>query len=118
MDEHVNQVPVYFKEAVGHLCQKTLTLVGLLNDSPSVRGIKFMSYSTCLAGHAGLCQVSHAWEPPVRGLSCWQPRQAAGDRLCKGNVLRCPVGTAARLVSRHALSENLGTCLASGVMKH
>lgn len=103
------------KEAVGHLCQKTLTLVGLLNHSPSVCGIMFMCYSTCLEGHAGLCQVSHAWELLVWGLGCWQPGQAAGDRLCKGNVLRCWVGRAARLVSRHALSENLGTCLPSGV---
>lgn len=66
----------------------------------------------------GLCLVSCASELPVWGPRSWQDWQAAEDRLCKGNVLRCPVGKAPRLVLGHALSGNLGTCFVSEVVKH
>lgn len=49
----------------------------------------------------------------VWGPSCGWDWQGAEERLCKGNVLRCPVGKAARLVS--GLAVNLGTWLLSGV---
>lgn len=72
--------------------------------------------SLCLIAAVSQGVLSCIWFPVRR--SCRQDWQAAEERLCKGNVLRCLVGKAARLVSGCALLGNSGTSLLSGVMKH
>lgn len=114
-----SKCPCTGKKAVEQLHQRNLDLMAFWTIlQVSVKWNLFMSYSTCLARCTGLYLFSCASEVLVWGPISQQGWQAAEDRLCKGNVLRCPVGKAARLVSGHILSGNLGTCLLYGVVRH
>lgn len=108
------------KNAVGHLHQRNLYLLAFLTIlKVSVKWNLFIFYSTILTTRTGpgsgflcigACQLPGGLvgcqEEALQSLSKW-----------KGNVLRCLVGKAARLVLGHALSGNLGTCLLSRVLK-
>lgn len=74
--------------------------------------LQHLSHKVCWPLSGFLCTGADP-AGSVWGPSCGWDWQGAEERLCKGNVLRCPVGKAARLVS--GLAVNLGTWLLSGV---